>query len=231
MYIVIAGIGAVGEVLAGRLAQNRHDVVVIDIDKEVCDELAARYGVVAVRGSATDIAVLEDADLRKADVAIALMSHDADNLAFALLAKHFEVSRIIVRMHDSRYKMAYEKAGATSVVNLADIFVENMILDIEQPDFARVATLGGGKASIVILKIPQESRADGRTIADITREYEFPKECVIAGIYRSDTNEFIIPRGEQKLKAGDSLFLVADASDIRKAANYLGSKAPGRKLG
>jgi hypothetical protein len=29
---------------------------------------------------------------------------------------------------------------------------------------------------------------------------------------------------------GDSIFLVADARDIRKAANYLGAKAPGRKL-
>jgi trk system potassium uptake protein TrkA len=148
MYIVIAGIGAVGAGLAAKLAQNRHDVVIIDVNREVCDELAARHGVVAVHGSATDIGVLEDADIRKADVSIALMGSDADNIAFALLSKHFEVPRIVVRMSDSRYRMAYEKAGATNVVNPADIFIENMILDIEQPDFVRVATLGGGKQEL-----------------------------------------------------------------------------------
>jgi trk system potassium uptake protein TrkA len=230
MYIVIAGIGAVGGGLAAKLAENRHDVVVIELNREICDEFAARHGVVAVHGSATDIGVLEDADIKKADVAIALMGNDADNIAFALLVKHFEVPRIIARMNDSRYRTAYEQAGATNVVNPADIFIDNMILDIEQPSFLRVATLGGGKASVIILKIPKDSKADGKTIAEITREEEFPRDCVVAGIYRTDTNEFIIPRGDRKFKVGDSIFLVADAKDIRKAANYLGTKAPTRKL-
>lgn len=230
MYVVIAGVGAVGQGLAAKLVQNRHDVVVIDVRREVCDELAASYGVVAVHGSATDIGVLEDAELKKADVAVALMRSDADNLAFTLLARYFGVPRIIVRMRNSRYRTAYEKAGATYVVNPADIFVENLILDIEQPDFVRVATLGGGRASVVILKIPKDSRADGKTIAEITREEEFPRDCVVAGIYRSEGNKLIIPRGESRIEVGDSIFLVADARDIRKAANYLGAKAPGRKL-
>ncbi len=230
MYIVIAGVGTVGEGLAAKLVQSRHDVVIIDVRKEVCDELAAHHGVIAVHGSATDIRVLEDADLRKADVAVALMRSDADNLAYTLLAKDFEVPRIIVRMRDSRYRTAFEKAGATNIVSPADIFVENLILDIEQPDFVRVATLGGGKASVVIVKIPKDSRADGKTIAEITREEEFPRDCVVAGIYRSETNKLIIPRGESKLEVGDSMFLVADARDIRKAANYLGTKVPGRRL-
>ena len=116
------------------------------------------------------------------------------------------------------------------MVNPADIFIDNMILDIEQPSFVRVATLGGGKASVIILKIPKDSKGDGKTIAEITREEEFPKDCVVAGIYRTDTNEFIIPRGDRKVKTGDSIFLVADAKDIRKAANYLGAKASTRKL-
>jgi trk system potassium uptake protein TrkA len=230
MYVVIAGVGTVGEGLAAKLVGNRHDVVVIDTNGERCDDLAARYGVVAVRGNATAMDVLQDADLKRADVAVALMRSDADNLAFTLLARHFEVPRIIVRMRDSRYKTAYEKAGATNTVNPADIFIENMLLDIEQPDFVRVATLGGGKASVVILKIPEGSKAAGKSIAEITREEEFPRDCVVAGIYRSNTNEFIIPRGDRKLEVGDSTFLVADARDIRKAASYFGVKAYSRKL-
>jgi len=226
MYIVISGVGTVGEALVARLVQNRHDVVIIDINKDKCDDLATRYGIVAIRGSATDVGVLEDADLKKADVVVSLMRSDADNLAFTLLSKHFNVPRIFVRMRDSRYKDAYEKAGATNVINPADIFVDNMTLDIEQPSFIRVATIGGGKASVIILKIPENSRADGKTIAEITSESDFPKDCVVAGIYRSNADEFIIPRGNRTVQVGDSVFLVAGSSDIRKAANYLGTKVP-----
>jgi Trk K+ transport system NAD-binding subunit len=53
---------------------------------------------------------------------------------------------------------------------------------------------------------------------------------MVAGIYRTDTNEFVIPRGDRKLKVNDRLFLVADTADIRRAATYLGAKAPLRKL-
>lgn len=230
MYILIAGAGVVGKELAARLHHGRHDVVVIDVNREICDELAARYGLVAVNGNATDIDILDEAGIEKADVAVALMRRDADNLSFTLLAKHFGIQRIFVRMRNPRYRTAYEKAGATRIMNPADVFIDNIVLDIEQPDFLRVATLGGGKASIVILKVPDGSVADGKTIAEVTKDEGFPKNCVVAGIYRTDTDEFIIPRGENRFKAGDRVFLVADAKQIRSAARCLGARIPRKEL-
>ena len=61
MYIVIAGGGIVGGQLARRLLENKHDVVLIDPRKEVCDKLYAETGVVAVNGSNTNIDILKEA--------------------------------------------------------------------------------------------------------------------------------------------------------------------------
>ena len=230
MYVVLTGAGIVGGALVERLVRHRHDVVVIETDRETCDEMAARFGVVAVCGSGTDIDVLDRAGLRKADVGVALMRRDADNLAFTLLAKHFGVPRIFVRMRDPRYATAYRMAGATDIANPVEMFVDNLILDIEQPDLVRMATLGGGKASVVILKVPEGSSADGKSVAELTRSEEFPKECVIAGIYRSETDRLIIPRGENVLRAGDRVFLVADAKSMADAARCLGARRAARKL-
>jgi len=230
MYILVAGAGIAGRELARRLHQSRHDVVVVETNKDVCDELAAKHGLVAVNGSATDIDVLEEAGLQKADVAVALMRRDADNLAFALLAKHFGVPRIFVRMRNPRYRTAFEKAGATNIMNPAEMFINNVILDIEQPDFVRVATLGGGKASVVITRIADNSSADGKTIAEVTRDERFPKDCVVAGIYRTDTDELIIPRGDDRFRAGDSVFLVANTERIRDAAACLGVRVSRKQL-
>ena len=95
MYIVIAGGGAVGQSLARALIAHKHDVVVVDQDRGVCEGIAARTGALVRLGNATDIEVLEEAGLNKADVAVAATPHDADNLAFGVLARYFGVPRVM----------------------------------------------------------------------------------------------------------------------------------------
>ena len=60
MYIVIAGGGAVGQSLARALIAHKHDVVVVDQDRSVCEDIASRTGALVRLGNATDIEVLEE---------------------------------------------------------------------------------------------------------------------------------------------------------------------------
>jgi len=224
MYIVIAGGGLVGRGLARKLISNRHDVVVIDRDREVCEYLYSKLGAVAINGSATSIEVLEDASIKKADVAVSLMRHDADNLAFCVLAKYFEVPRVIVRMRNSKYEPSYRMAGAAATISITDTFARELALEVEHPDIEQVASLGRGKASLVIAQIPKDSPVEGKTITEITKKRRFPDNCVIAGIFRSETEEFVFPRGSVALRVGDRVFLAATTEDVQKAAECLGVK-------
>lgn len=221
MYVVIAGGGLIGATLARRLIENRHDVVVIEQDKSVCEQIAARSGALAIHGTATDILILEEAGLRKADVAVATLPYDAGNLAFALLAREFEVPRILARMRSPRYKTAYKLAGVTRAIAIGDLFVRDFLFEIEQPDLRQVATFGGGKGCIVVAVVPEGSVVHGKTVMEIGRHEEFPDQCLITGIFRQEDDEFIIPRGGIEVRSGDNVFLTADADNIRKAAAYL----------
>ncbi|MFO7899669.1 MAG: TrkA family potassium uptake protein [Planctomycetota bacterium] len=221
MYIVIAGGGAVGQSLTRILVAQRHDVVVVEKDRAVCETLSARTGALVRLGNATDIEVLEEAGMDHAEIAVAVMPSDADNLAFAVLARHFGVPRIMARMRDPKYEAAYESAGVTKVLHIVELFVNQLALEIEQPQLRQVASLGGGKASITIAVVPEKSVVHGKTIAEIAQDEAFPKACVIAGIYREESEEFIIPRGMREIRSGDKLFLAADTNNISRAANYL----------
>jgi len=225
MYIVIAGAGLVGSGLAARLVEARHDVVVIDRDEAVCEGLTARIGVLALKGSATDIDILEQAGIDKADVAVGTMRADADNLAFANLAKSFDVPRVIARMRDPRYGSAYEKAGVAATIHIVEVFVNQLLLEIEEPHLRQVATFGQGKAAIVVDTVPEGAAADGKTVSQIAADPDFPAECVITGVYRSETQEFIIPRGGAQIRSGDRVFLVAERRNLRKASKFLHRKA------
>ena len=221
MYIVIAGAGLVGRGLAERLIAGRHDVVVIDREGGVCDEVSAQTGALVLSGNATSIGILEEAGIRKADVAVGTMRSDADNLAFSLLAKSYEVPRVIVRMRNPRYESAYRTAGVTTTLRVVDLFVDQLLLQVEEPDVRQVATFGQGRAAIVMVTLPESAVVDGQTVQQVAGDAAFPSDGVITGIYRPAAAEFLFPRGSARLSAGDQVFLVAGRADLRKAAKFL----------
>jgi len=224
MRIVIAGAGLVGRGLARRLAAGKHDVTVIDADRDVCEQVYSQIGVPTIHGSATSIATLEEAELDQADCAAAAMRRDSDNLCFTVLAKHMGVSRIIVRMRDPRYERAHKLAGATRVLNIVELYIHQFTWEIEEPAMEELVAFGESRASIVFVRVPEGSRAAGRTVAQIAQEAGFPDDCVIAAIFRPETGEFIIPRGQVAIEVADRVYLAAHASNIRKAARYIGVK-------
>jgi trk system potassium uptake protein TrkA len=211
MRIVIAGAGLVGGGLARRLCAGKHDVTVIDINREACERVYSQLGVSTICGSATSISTLEDAELNRAECAAAAMGNDSDNLCFCLLARHMGVPRIIARMRDPRYEEPYKVAGVTRVLNIVGLYINQFTWEIEQPEMQEVTALGQGKASIVFVKVPETSRAAGRTIAEIAQDERFPTDCVIVGILRSATGDYVVPRGH-----------AAHTSTIREAVRFVG---------
>ena len=225
MYIVIAGGGVFGGGLARKLVEGRHDVVVVEQDRAVCEHISARVGALAIYGTATSIDTLEEAGIRKADVAVGALPSDGDNLAFGVLARNFEVPRVIARMRIPRYESAYKLAGITRAINVSDMFVRQIVLEIEQPAIRQVATFGKGHACIVVVTIPEGAHVDGKRVKEIAKSKDFPTDCVIAGIFREnvaeDIEEFVFPRGQAEVGAGDQIFLAAKMDDVRKAAEFL----------
>jgi len=225
MYIVIAGAGLVGRGLAEQLVKARHDVVIIDKDREVCEWVASRLGAMALCGGATSIDILRQAGIDRADVAICTMRADADNLAFAVLAKSFGVQRVIARLRNPEYEGAYRLAGVNTTVHVANVFASQLLLEIEEPHVRQVYSFGAGQASIVVDTVPDGAAVSGKTVSEVGADADFPDECVITGIYRPETQTFIIPRGRAQILSGDRVFLVAAHANLRHASKYLHRKA------
>lgn len=224
MYIVITGGGMVGGGLVRMLLDNKHDVVLIEQNKDICDKLYAETGVVAINASATSIEALNEAGITKADVLVAATGQDADNLACAILAKSFEVPQIIVRMRDPAYKNAYIVAGVHSIVRMTDLMVGQIMMDIENPQVRRITSIGGGKADIFLVIVPEHAKIAGKSVQDIVGSRHFPSQCVFIAVYNKQTEEFLIPRGQQVINEGDELFLISTVDNIKKAVDLLISK-------
>ena len=75
MYIVIAGGGSLGTELVKKFVELKRDIVVIETDKESCDDLFAAYGVEVICGSATDISVLKAAGIEHKGYTLHCLRH------------------------------------------------------------------------------------------------------------------------------------------------------------
>src|SRR5260221_7671971 len=111
MYVVVAGGGHMGTHLVSRLVAEGHDTVAIDSNPEVAQRIFAEQGVVAVTGSATDVGILDQAGLRRADAAIAMTGPDSDNLSFCLLAPHHGVPPVPARQLKPQDQIPHPPGG------------------------------------------------------------------------------------------------------------------------
>lgn len=221
MRVIVAGAGVTGYQIIKMLVANKHDVVAIDRDRETCENLYAETGVVVLHGSATDIRTLEKAGAREADVIACLIRNDADNIATAILAKSLGVPSIIALLRKPDYEEAYRSAGINQIISTTDLLSHQIMIEIEQPEVKKLTTIGGGKAEIYAVSIPADAATIGWTVREITQQKKFPEACVFVGIYREKEDQFSIPRGDHKLFKYDTVFLVSNSQNIKKATDFL----------
>ena len=221
MRIIVAGAGVTGYQLMKMLVANKHDVIVIDVDRQVCETVYAETGAMTIHGNATDIQILQKAGAKQADVMLCLVRNDADNIAIAILAKSLGVPSIIALLRKPEYERAYREIGITTTISLTDILLHQLMMEIEQPKVKTIMPLGGGKAEIYAVEIPPGAKSVGMTIREITVQEKFPQECVFVGIYHEDSDTFCIPRGDHDLREWDTVFLVSNSRHIKPATDFL----------
>jgi trk system potassium uptake protein TrkA len=194
---------------------------VVDKDAGVCQSVYEETGAITIHGDATNLNVLKQAGASKADAIICLMHYSADNMSCSLLAQSLGIPNIIARLRDPQYEEAYKLAGVTTIVRMADLLVNQIMMEVERPRVRKIITLGGGQADIYQVRVPEKAMCISKTIREITENKGFPDECVFVGIYREETQEFLIPRGNNVIHANDNIFLSAKNQDIKKASDFI----------
>ncbi|NOY52287.1 MAG: TrkA family potassium uptake protein [Deltaproteobacteria bacterium] len=221
MYIVIGGGGIAGAALAGELVNRKHDVVVIDINKETCEMAFAQTGAVTIIGKATEIGTLQEAGIEKADVAISALYRDEDNLTFALLAHSFNVPNIYVKMRNPAYRDAYRVAGVTVICDIVGMFKNKVIAELENPDLKVITPLEENGTKLVMFRLPGSWPSEGRLIYELAKEPAFCGDCLFTGILNEKHKGIIVPHGNDRVYPGDRIFVVAGPKSLKAITKYL----------
>ena len=112
MNVVIIGCGRVGAFLAGLLDEGGHPVTIVDLERAAFVRLPPGYKGATLLGNGTDLDVLRQAGIEKADAFLSLMQGDNRNLMAAQVAKEiFRVPQVLAKVNDPIRAHTYRSHG------------------------------------------------------------------------------------------------------------------------
>lgn len=115
-YVVIVGCGRLGGNLANQLSTAGHSVVVVDQREAAFDKLTVDFSGFKVIGDASELGVLQEAEVGKADYLFAVTTRDSTNLMVAQVARSiFNVPQVVARVFDPVREEIYRDFGVETI--------------------------------------------------------------------------------------------------------------------
>ena len=224
MYVLIVNQEPLGRALAKTLVDNGHEVAYLDEDIEYCNVMATELGCLVINGESTNIAVLQEAGIARADVVVALLEKDIENIMVGLFARQFGVARIMARLRQVHYAAAYELAGITEVFSAFDFLLNQMVTAIEDPNIRQVMVLDPGLVEIASLDIPAGSPLLDRSLNALWEHPDFPAGALVLGLFKSGDRAFRLPREKPRVATGDDILVLGTPSQAHALAALLARK-------
>lgn len=222
MFVIIVGGGRTGMQLAKTLLSEGHQVKVIENRAMILERLAGELPAGAiVPGDGSSPAVLEAAQIEKAQVLAAVTGDDEDNLVITTLARfEFHVPRIIARVNNPKNAWLFNaEMGVDVALNQTDILAKMVAEEMSLGDMMTLLKLRKGEYSVVEEKVHPQAVVAGKAL----REISLPPECVFVAILRK--GDLIVPHGDTVLQPVDEVIALVHARHMKKLAALLGPPA------
>ena len=221
MFAVIVGGGKVGSHLAMTLAEENHEVTLVEVNPDRCAALSDIVeGVTIVCGDGDEPYVLDEANAGAADAIVAATGHDEDNLVVCLLAKlEYNAPLTIGRINNPANQWLFtERFGVDVPVSNTAIIAE-VLKNVSLGDIVTLLRLQAENMAIDEIVLAEDGPAVGKRIADLT----LPEATQVMAIISA--GQVVVPRGETVLKAGDEVLLLAKCEDQAALRSVFGGHA------
>jgi trk system potassium uptake protein TrkA len=166
---------------------------------------------------ATDQDFLARENVGLADVVIATLASDQQNLLATLLAKRLGADRAVAVVDTSDFSDLFEAVGVDVAVSPRDVTAEEITRFTRARRAENVSLIEGDRAEVMEVEIDDDSQLAGRTIRETATR--MPKGVVIGAITRGD--ELITPRGDTVVEAGDHVILLAEIEAVDAVTKLL----------
>lgn len=221
MKIIIIGAGKIGVTLTDQLLHEGHEITVVDIRSEALDAVST-LDVMTVEGNGIVPETLGEAGAESADLAIAVMSTDEENLLACLIAKKLGVGNTIARVRNPEYNagicLVQEDLGLSMALNPELASASEIARILRAPSAIKIDTFSKGRVELHKVRLPDHSPLDGVKLLELGKMHT---GVLICAVERGD-HEVYIPSGAFVLSAGDRINFIAKPKNASKFLSKIG---------
>jgi trk system potassium uptake protein TrkA len=218
MKIIIAGAGEVGFHLAKLLSYESQEITLIDNRKESLTYAGEHLDIRTIKGDATSIAILKDANIDSTELFIAVTSSETTNITACVLAKQLGAKRTIARISNTEFidhkeAIGFSQLGIDELISPESLASAEIELLLNQSGFNDTYEFEDGALTMLGLRLSRTASFVGKTVKEAAELYSDLHFIPIA-IQRYATQYTIIPRGDTQFKEGDKVvFMTSRGGD------------------
>lgn len=211
MKIVIVGAGTVGAALCVKLADEGHDITIVDKDKSAVSEIANMCDIAGVEGNGASISVLLKAGADRADLLIAVASDDEINILSCAAAKKLGTENTVARVRNPEYSelmsLMQGDMNLSLTINPELAVAREIYKMLRFPSAANIHSFCRGRVEMAEFVVAPDSPICGISLNDLRAKLNM--RFLICAVLRD--GEAHIPSGNFSIKAGDVVcFTVPD---------------------
>ncbi|AKA35723.1 Trk system potassium transporter TrkA [Flagellimonas lutaonensis] len=226
MKIIIAGAGEVGFHLAKLLSYEAQDITLIDTDRESLSYADNHLDIKVLRGDATSVTVLKEANVQNSDLTIAVTASETTNLTLCFLAKQMGCKRTIARISntefiDNKELIDFSQLGIDELISPEELAASEIQLLLNKSAFTDTYEFEEGLLTMVGVFLPKNAPFVGKMVKEAARIFPELHFMPIA-LQRMGTQYTRIPRGDTVFKEGDQVYFITTPEGVEKLYRLTG---------
>lgn len=227
MKIVIVGAGEVGFHIASRLAHENKDVVVIDQNPEAIRRVSDNLDVQTALGSGSSPLVLEAAGVKESEILLAVTDSDETNLVACLAANIISPStKKMARIRNDDFDdyhdiLRDQPPHIDTIINPEIEVVKTIERLMSFPGAVDVGEFADGWVKLIGVYLDPFAELAGIRLSEFSQKVEH-RRPLIAAIVRQE--RMIIPRGSDRLLAGDLVYFISEEDNLYEALSLFGKR-------
>ena len=216
MNIIIAGDGEVGLHLAQELATENQNITIVDPHEDLLKMIEAHTDLLTITGDSTSIEVLQNANIKKADLLISVLHDERTNIVTAALAKQLGAKKTIARVNNLEYLKEeniarFNKMGIDALVCPEEIVANEIAHLLSQTAATEVFDFSKGKLFLFLIKLEENAPVIDKSLNDIVSMFPHLDFRAVA-IHRN--SQTIIPKGDDMFKVNDLSYVITKPGGI-----------------
>ena len=219
MRVVIVGAGAVGSYLAERLSTEGQDVVVIEVDSRRAAEIQDELDALVLTGNGASQSVLQEAEVDRADLLIAVSSNDGANILASHAASALGVKRTVARVEDPGLRQGLTDLDVDVVIDPGESAAREIQTLLSESGVSELIEFARGQLILVGGIVSHQAPLTASSLTSLRRtinDFDWVVTAVVRG------GRTIVAHGETVIREGDHVLVMAREEDIERAKDLIG---------